>query len=153
MMSYNAIDVTRKLLTLGKEEKIKISHLKLQKILYFSQGWHLFCFKREFFKEEIQAWDHGPVVKRIYDICKKEGTMYKIIEEKIFSKWKKQEVKDDSLKLLEAVFKRYKGYSGTSLEYMTHQHKVWRDAFEKGQNTVMEKEAIRLFFRQRYSNS
>jgi uncharacterized phage-associated protein len=39
-----------------------ISNLKLQKLLYYSQAWHLAIFDRRLFPERFQAWVHGPVI-------------------------------------------------------------------------------------------
>ena len=146
---YSSIDIARKILLLAEKKKVKISHLKLQKLMYFVQGWHLAYFKKPLFKEELEAWIHGPVEPSLYRKCKKQGTKYAIIEESIFTGEKKA-IKGDSLKLVERVFEVYKKYSGTTLEFITHQHKPWKDAYAKRQNPTIEKEAIRLFFRQHY---
>ena len=39
-----------------------ITHLKLQKLLYYAQGVCLAITGNTLFNEEIQAWQHGPVV-------------------------------------------------------------------------------------------
>ena len=43
-----------------------ISNLKLQKLLYYAQGWHLGIKGVPIFNEHIQAWIHGPVVPAIF---------------------------------------------------------------------------------------
>ena len=43
-----------------------MTQLSLQKMLYFSQGWHLAIREEPLFFEEIRAWRHGPVVREIY---------------------------------------------------------------------------------------
>ncbi len=43
-----------------------VSNLKLQKLLYYSQGFHLALFNRPLFEEDILAWEHGPVVREVY---------------------------------------------------------------------------------------
>lgn len=49
-----------------KSEASTISNLKLQKLLYYVQGWHLGLYGVPVFSEEIQAWIHGPVVPVIF---------------------------------------------------------------------------------------
>jgi uncharacterized phage-associated protein len=44
----------------------RISNLKLQKLLYYVQGWHLGLKGTILFPEEIQAWAHGPVVPAVF---------------------------------------------------------------------------------------
>jgi uncharacterized phage-associated protein len=44
-----------------------ISNLKLQKLVYYAQGFNLALFDgNPLFDEEIQAWTHGPVVPALY---------------------------------------------------------------------------------------
>src|ERR1035437_9671926 len=43
-----------------------INLMKVQDLLYFSEAWSLAVFGRELFAEDIQAWDHGPVVYSVW---------------------------------------------------------------------------------------
>ena len=40
---------------------------KLQKLVYYSQGWSLVWDDDALFPEEIEAWANGPVVRELYD--------------------------------------------------------------------------------------
>jgi uncharacterized phage-associated protein len=40
-----------------------ISNLKLQKLLYYAQGFYLAIYGKALFEEDIVAWEHGPVVR------------------------------------------------------------------------------------------
>lgn len=46
--------------------------MKLQKLVYYCQAWSLVFDDRPMFKEEIEAWVHGPVVRRLYREHRKE---------------------------------------------------------------------------------
>jgi uncharacterized phage-associated protein len=48
-------------------EKGPLSAMKLQKLVYYSQAWHLVWEERPLFPEAVQAWANGPVVKALYD--------------------------------------------------------------------------------------
>lgn len=48
------------------KRKIPVTNLKLQKLLYFVQGVHLFMHEKVAFPDEIIAWEYGPVVKDVY---------------------------------------------------------------------------------------
>lgn len=51
-----------------------ITHLKLQKLLYYAQGVSLSMRNgQKLFDEKILAWEHGPVVKEVYDVYKNNG--------------------------------------------------------------------------------
>lgn len=43
-----------------------VDKLKLYKLCYFSQGWHLAWTGRPMFCEEFQAWRHGPVSRKLH---------------------------------------------------------------------------------------
>ncbi|WP_207662233.1 type II toxin-antitoxin system antitoxin SocA domain-containing protein [Anaerobutyricum hallii] len=45
--------------------------MKLQKILYLSQGWSYVWDDRELFLEEFEAWKYGPVNLEVYQYFKK----------------------------------------------------------------------------------
>jgi len=43
-----------------------MTHMKLQKLLYYSQAWSLVWDERPIFGDPIQAWVNGPVVRSVY---------------------------------------------------------------------------------------
>lgn len=43
-----------------------LSNLKLQKLLYYTQAWHLALYDRPLFMEDFEAWVHGPVLPGQY---------------------------------------------------------------------------------------
>ncbi len=51
-------DVARYIL----EKRGRMSAMKLQKLVYYSQGWHLVFDGEPLFAERIEAWANGPVV-------------------------------------------------------------------------------------------
>lgn len=40
--------------------------MKLQKLVYYSQSWHLVWDEEPLFAEDIEAWANGPVVRELY---------------------------------------------------------------------------------------
>lgn len=63
----NAYDVADFFLSPFEEEDgEQISNLKLQKLLYYAQGYALAILNRPLFAENIEHWQHGPVVPCIY---------------------------------------------------------------------------------------
>ena len=71
-MTYPALDIANKILAkafCSNSEEL-ISNVKLQKLLYYQQGFHLACFGAPLFDEEIEAWMYGPVVPSVYEYFK-----------------------------------------------------------------------------------
>ncbi|MGR5987198.1 Panacea domain-containing protein [Bacillus sanguinis] len=52
-----------------------ITHLKLQKLAYYAQAWHLALngIDQPLFKDKIEAWVHGPVCPSLYSVFKGAG--------------------------------------------------------------------------------
>ncbi len=50
-----------------------LTNMKLQKLLYYEQGFHLAYFNQPLFNEAIEAWQYGPVVPLVYEHYKSFG--------------------------------------------------------------------------------
>lgn len=101
-----------------------ISNLKLQKLLYYAQGFHLALYDEPLFAEPIEAWTHGPVVPEVYHEYKNFGSDAIPIPEDIdFSKFNEQTVD-----LLNEVYNVYGQFSAWKLRNLTHNEEPWKDA-------------------------
>ncbi len=58
-----------------------LTHLKLQKLLYYAQGISLSQNDCVLFKEKIEAWEHGPVVKSVFNKFSSKGRTEITIED------------------------------------------------------------------------
>lgn len=104
-----------------------ISNLKLQKLCYYAQAWHLALFDTSLFCERIEAWAHGPVIPSLYHRFKsyKWGaiTPSDVITDP-YSVFTRQQIKHVS-----DVWDKYGGMSGTTLERLTHLEGPWKKAY------------------------
>src|SRR5262249_49647383 len=50
-----------------------VTNMALNKILYFSHGWHLAMHDRPLVSVSFEAWDYGPVVPLLYHQFKRHG--------------------------------------------------------------------------------
>jgi uncharacterized phage-associated protein len=122
-----------------------ISNLKLQKLLYYVQGWHL-AFKGECaFPDRLEAWVHGPVQPGIYGSFK-HNRWCPIVEEV-----SKTELPAEMASVVNAVLEAYGGDSGYELELRTHQEPPWLKARgdlpqDAESNRVIDIELMRSFF-------
>lgn len=107
-----------------------LSHLKLQKILYYIQSWHLALENEPMFDGKFQAWIHGPVNRDIYNRFKDTKYMYSSID---MSDLKDVDMSFSTLteanKLhVNSVLEVYAPFSDTQLEDMTHRENPWIEA-------------------------
>ncbi len=106
-----------------------LSNLKLQKLLYYIQAWHLAFFKKKAFDGEFQAWIHGPVNRDIYDLYKDSMYLYSEMSLDDIDDDKNIETLDNDLKMhVDAILDGYAKFSAIQLEVMTHSEEPWLEA-------------------------
>lgn len=97
-----------------------ISNLKLQKLVYYAQGFHLALQDTPLFEEEIEAWAHGPVVPDLYHEYKAYGKNSIDIE-----KGEIKNISEDEYKLIDEVYSVFGQYSAWKLRNLTHEEAPW----------------------------
>ena len=148
----SAIDIANKIIeiynskisALASEYGIEpqyITHLKLQKLLYFVQAISLLVFDKEAFSEKIFAWSYGPVVEEVYQVFKKN----KNNEITVINDVKK--LSDGLEEIINKVVDSYGGMEATKLIDFTHKEKPWMDTV---QNKEITKDKILDYYKQIY---
>lgn len=139
------IDIVVKYLLLNVGE---ITHLGLQKLLYYAQGFNLAFTGDSLFDDDCQAWVHGPVYPYVYHNYKKYGG-----SPINFSKEDK-EVNLSSIEtaIIDGVIESLGCFSGKVLEKLTHNENPWIDArvgvdSYDSSNNIIKKEAIMNYFK------
>ncbi|MDY7223744.1 Panacea domain-containing protein [Halalkalibacterium halodurans] len=123
------------------ETNREITPLKLQKLVYYAQAWHLVEFDEPLFDEKIEAWDHGPVIPDLY--FNYRHYKYNVIDEipkdiKISSERQR--------KLLEQVWKVYGKFDGKFLEHLTHKEDPWKKAYTPNKNNEITLTSIADYY-------
>jgi uncharacterized phage-associated protein len=117
-----ALSVARYIIRRSNISGEPITNLKLQKLLYYAQGWSLAFFSKRLFAEDFEAWIRGPVVPSIYRHYKvyKHLPIAGMPNRITFSK----KIED----FLNEVLLTYLKYDAFTLERMTHNEKPWQEA-------------------------
>lgn len=117
-----------------------LSNLKLQKLIYYAQGFHLAMFEKPLFDEPIEAWTYGPVVPRIYRKYKDHGSggipAPREFDDRRFD--------PETRGLLDEVMEVYGQYSAVKLMNMTHEDLPWKCTPSAG---VIDREQMRKYFK------
>lgn len=138
--------VARYFLSLVDEEAgDAMSNLKLQKLLYYAQGFSLVVMGGQLFDEPIEAWTHGPVVPEIYHMYKGHGSGA-IPPERTFDPIS---IDEETRSLLDEVYEVYGQYSAWKLRNMTHEEAPWADAYRAAPSSSISHSALRNFFETR----
>lgn len=110
------------LLARSRERGEALTNLKLQKLLYYAQAWHLAIYDKPLFDEDFQAWVHGPVLPTQY--FRFRHSEWRPIEDAA----KKPDFDERSASFLEMILDEFGSETAVSLELMTHRERPWREA-------------------------
>jgi uncharacterized phage-associated protein len=102
--------------------KSGMSAMKLQKLVYYCQAWHLVWDDEPLFKEEIQAWANGPVVEDLYDLHRGRFD--------VTAPWPRgdlSQLTSDQKLTIDAVLRSYGDLTGQQLSELTHREDPWRN--------------------------
>src|ERR1700730_1790883 len=114
-------------IALSNETGSLISNLKLQKLVYYADAWHLANYGRPLIQEDFQAWVHGPAIPSLYGEYKQFGWK-PIIREDLTQEKLYELLKDfpkPTMDLLNLVTEEYFGLSAFELEKLTHNEEPW----------------------------
>lgn len=142
-MAYNVIDIANKIVAkTDVEHGDSISNLKLQKMLYYMQGFHLAYFNTPLFEEDIVAWQYGPVVKSVYAAFKEfgRGEIKIPTDVNIINLTPKEE------ELFDEVYEVYNQFSAVKLMNMAHNETPWKTTEI---SDTISKDKLKSFFKSR----
>jgi uncharacterized phage-associated protein len=106
-----------------------ITNLKLQKLLYYVQAWHIALHEEVAFPGRFQAWIHGPVSRTVYNRFCASKSLYSEITVSDITPGFNPEVIDQRRRFhIDRVLDAYAAFSGSELEEMTHNEEPWRAA-------------------------
>lgn len=144
--SYTPVQIANWFLAnIDREAGDLITHLKLQKLVYYAQAWSLAIRGVPLFEEDVQAWAHGPVAPSVFRAFRGYGM------DPIPAPARTPKLDEDTVELLEEVLDVYGEHSAKKLEKLTHRERPWRDARgdlpdEASSSAIIPKEAMRTFY-------
>lgn len=116
--------VARFFLAFANECGELMTNLKLNKLVYYTQAWHLALLDRPLFEEQIEAWVHGPVIPELYGEYKRYG-YHPILEDNLDLESMRQQFNVAQQDLLGDIIEVYFPKSAYELEQLTHDEDPW----------------------------
>lgn len=135
-----------------------MSHLKIQKILFYIQAYHLAYFDEGIVDDDFEAWVHGPVSRKVYNSARDLSILHKELyyflgegetpPEQVL----RETLTSDQIQLVDDVIDELKSLSGLELENMTHSEQPWKYArrgYDPGQRcgVIIPKELIKEYYK------
>lgn len=129
-----ATDVANYMIYLLNDSCDDLTNMKLNKLLYYAQGYSLKQRGCPLFDDTIEAWQHGPVVPSVYH-------HYKNNHDDPIHQWDEKRldaIDEESKELIFNVAKKYSEYTAIALRNMTHSPKgPWSQCYKDDEKYVI----------------
>ncbi len=121
-----------------------MTNLRINKLMYFAQGWNLQRFGKPLFQEDIKAWKYGPVIESIY---KKYQSYGKNIITDCSEGFNISQIPSEEIQLLLDVYNKYRGYSTSRLVEKSHEENTpWAKTYVEGKSKTIDTSLIKEYF-------
>lgn len=117
-----------------------VTHIKLQKLVYYAQGFHLALYDEPLFAEDIKAWDSGPVAPVLW----REYTFYGYSPIPVPDKFDISIYSEREIVLLNGVYSKFGHLDSFRLAQITQREHTWINAYPQG---VITQEAMKKYFK------
>lgn len=109
-----------------------INTMQLQKLVYYCQAYHLAWTGRQLFREEVEAWRHGPVVRELWNLHKREISL---TPDELRARAERNrepimQLDDDEQAVVDEICRAFGGMTGWQLRNRTHEEPPWRDHYD-----------------------
>ena len=120
----NAITLSNYIIEKFIEQGASVTNLKLQKVLYYVQGYSLKFFGKPAFQEEIYSWQYGPVVPMAYYEYNRSGA-----RQLSPSSSGKAILAPEQMKLINRIVDACKKIPSSTLVTKTHNEDPWKYSY------------------------
>ena len=123
--------------------------MKVQKMLFFTHGWHLATTGQPGITSQFEAWPYGPVVDEIYHDLKKfsSSPVSEYIKDEASGKaFVVNDSCKDILQSIDIAWEKYVGIPAVNLSAMTHEPGSPWDITKKSGRTFIDNNEIREYF-------
>lgn len=122
MEKSTARKIAATIITRCQARRMEVSNLKLQKLLYYTQAWHLVFEDGPLFDDALEAWVHGPVVPKVFGDYK--SFRWAPVTDPCIPPENDSEI----CNYIDIVLNAYGPLSATDLERLTHSELPWLEA-------------------------
>ena len=121
--------IANRFLELAEAKGDTLTPMQLLKLVYIAHGWMLGLYGRPLIRDDVQAWQYGPVIPRLYSSIRQfrsnpvVGPVANVRED--------LDVSEESI--IRQTFEGYGDMSGPALSRMTHaKNTPWDVTYEPG---------------------
>lgn len=155
-LMHSSLAIANEFLMRAADERRQLTHMQLQKLVYLAHGWNLAVNGRELIEDEFEAWEFGPVVRKLYNALSKFGKspVGRLIRWGDDTPFPSDDggaaltsLDPHERAVLDKVWEQYKGFEAFKLSALTHaKRSPWEKFYEKGKNKVIDTNSIWDYF-------
>lgn len=139
-MKAMATDLCNNILFRGRQDRIRVTPMKLQKLMYYVCRDYVQKTGQMPIGEEFEVWQYGPVLPSVYAEFKSFGSnpITAYAKDASGNSYKVSEEENPILaEVLDVVWAKYKRMSGVQLSRLTHMNgSGWLKAFLNGREKI-----------------
>ena len=144
---YNADAVANAFIRLAQQNGEKLTNLQLQKLVYIAHGWCLATLDKSLIKNDVHAFEFGPVIPTLYNKLKKYGA--KPVTETIPTDNPELREEGQAMSVVKKVWSAYGSFDGLKLSAITHKDDTpWREVWERNKYGIIPPEIIKKHYQQ-----
>ena len=147
-MSNSATAVANSFIARAKKEELRITHLKLQKLTYLVQGWHLAMFDKPAFEDKVYAWQYGPIIRNVYMEFNHNGFLPIVNECRKYDNTVDYIEGKDMKTVFDFVWKIYADKDAFHLSALTHAQGTPWDQTRKKREQIITQDLIKQHFKE-----
>lgn len=121
--------VANEFLKLAREAGESLTPMQVLKLVYIAHGWMLALHHRPLIKDEVQAWQYGPVIPNLYNAIRR----YRSLPVEHITGLPDENLDSDERSIVRQTFEIYGSLTGPALSRMTHAKDTpWDMTYEPG---------------------
>lgn len=144
---YSSKAIANEFIRLANKENKTLTHMQLQKLVYFAHAIVLVVLRRPLVRNGFQAWPFGPVNLELY--LELQGSGKGRIKKYLDLDKYHDKIKDDkkTMLIIQTVYTQLGDKDGWELSRMTHQKgDPWSSAYEKGKSNPIDDNEVMFFY-------
>ena len=157
-MAYSAKKIANYFIDRALTEEVLVDQLKVQKLVYFANGWYLALEDEPLIIESVEAWKHGPVIPSLYRNLREYGhdPVVRMITDYSDGRPLVPEIDAShtrTLNILNRVWEVYGGLTSIQITNMTHKegspwNVTYKEMARRGmRNSIIDSNLIRDYFK------
>lgn len=114
-------------------QRATVDAVKLQKLLYYAQAWHVVSMDTTLFEDEIKAFEHGPVTYSVWDLHRGHSTLSR----RNFPAGDPSRLTAEERSVIDAVMAAYGRLGQWELSKLTHAEAPWSEAWNSRDRRIL----------------